>query len=210
LKAAERLVSSRLRIRRKESLYLAGDRFGALYTVRHGFIKTTAIIENGRDQVTAFSMAGEVLGLDGIDRGVHSGNARALEDSEVCAISFARLQNLAAAIPRLQRRLHMLMSREIVREHGMMLLLGSMNADQRMAMFLLDLSQRFAAQGRSASAFNLRLTRDDIGSYLGLTVGTISRMFTKFDEAGLIAVRGKSVRILDKAGLERVGGQALP
>lgn len=209
MKAAEPLVSTRVRIRRGESLYLAGDRFTALYAVRHGFLKTTAILEKGRDQVTGFSMTGEVLGMDGIEGGKHTCNTRALEDSEVCAISFVRLQNLAAAIPRLQRHFHMLMSREIVREHEMMLLLGSMSADQRMAMFLLDLSRRFAAQGGSASEFKLRPTRDDIGSYLGLTSGTISRTFTKFDEAGLIAVRRRSVRILDQVGLERMGGQTL-
>ncbi len=169
---------------------------------------TTSMLEKGRDQVTGFTMTGEVLGMDGIEGERHTCTTRALDDSEICAISFARLQNLAVAIPRLQRHFHMLMSREIVREHEMMLLPRSMNADQRMAIFLLDLSRRYAAQGGSASELKLRPMRDDIGSYLGLTSGTISRTFTKFDEAGLIAVRRGSVRILDRDSLERLNGRA--
>lgn len=203
-----RLLFTRLRIRRGESLYLAGDRFTSLYAVRKGFLKTTAILAKGRDQVTGFSMAGEVLGMDGIEEEKHSCNTLALEDGEVCAISFARLQELTLAIPSLQRHFHAMMSREIVRGHGVMLLLGSMSAEERMAMFLLDLSQRFAAQGCSASEFNLRLTREDIGSYLGLTVGTVSRMFSRFRESGLIAVRQKFVRIVDRDKLERAIGRS--
>jgi len=172
--------------------------------VRKGFLKTTAILANGRDQVTGFSLTGEVLGMDGIEAEKHSGNTIALEDSEVCAISFARLQELTLAIPGLQRHFHTMMGREIVREYGVMLLLGSMSAEERMAMFLLDLSQRFTAQGCSASEFDLRLTREDIGSYLSLTVGTVSRMFSRFHESGLIAVRQKRVRIVDRGKLERL------
>jgi len=205
---ADRLVFTRLHLRRGESLYLAGDRFTSLYAVGNGFLKTTAILEMGRDQVTGFSMTGEVLGMDGIEEEKHTCSTVALENSDVCAISFARLQELTMAIPSLQRHFHTMMSREIVREHGMMLLLGSMNAEERMAMFLLNLSKRFAAHGCSASEFNLRLTREEIGSYLGLTLATVSRIFSKFHERGLIAVRQKFVRVLDRASLERVIGRA--
>ncbi len=207
MNVSARLMFTRLHIRRGESLYLAGDRFTSLYAVRNGFLKTTAILANGRDQVTGFAMTGEVLGMDGIEEERHTCNTIALEDSEVCAISFARLQELTLTIPGLQRHFHTMMSREIVREHGVMLLLGSMNAEERMAMFLLNLSQRFAAHGCTASEFNLCLTREEIGSYLSLTLGTVSRIFSRFRERGLIAVRQKFVRIVDRDKLERVIGR---
>jgi CRP/FNR family transcriptional regulator, anaerobic regulatory protein len=204
LDIAERLVFNRSRVRRGESLYRAGDRFTSLYAVRNGFFKSTAVLENGRDQMTGFSMTGEVLGMDGIGPERHTCSTIALEDSDVCAIPFVRLQALAREIPSLQRHFHRMMSREIVREHGVMLLLGSMNAEERVAMFLLNLSQRFAAHGYSPWEFNLRMTREEIGSYLSLKLETVSRTFSKFQEEGLIAVQQKFIRILDNAGLERV------
>jgi CRP/FNR family transcriptional regulator len=209
MNVADRLVFNRSRVRRGESLYRTGDRFTFLYAVRNGFFKSTALLENGRNQVTGFSMTGEVLGMDGIGPERHTCNTIALEDSDVCAIPFARLQELAHEIPSLQHHFHRMMSREIVREHGVMLLLGSMNAEERLAMFLLNLSQRFAARGYSPSEFNLRMTREEIGSYLGLKLETVSRIFSQFHEEGLIGVRQKLIRILDSAGLERVMGREL-
>ena len=206
MEVADRLVFNRLRLRRGESLYRTGDRFTSLYAVRNGFFKTICMLEDGRDQVTGFSIPGEVLGMDGIGPELHTCNSIALEDSEVCAIPFAGLQALAHGIPGLQSQLYKMMSREIVRMHGVMLQLGSMNADERLSMFLLDLSQRFDARGRSASEFNLRMTREEIGSYLGLKLETVSRTFSKFQEEGLITVRQKFIRIRDSAGLKRVTG----
>jgi|PersoiStandDraft_1058852.scaffolds.fasta_scaffold18896_2 CRP/FNR family transcriptional regulator len=206
---ADRLVFNRSRVRRGESLYRTGDRFTSLYAVRNGFFKSTALLENGRNQVTGFSMTGEVLGMDGIGPERHTCNTIALEDSDVCAIPFARLQELAHEIPSLQRQFHKMMSREIVREHGVMLLLGSMNAEERLAMFLLNLSQRFAARGYSPSEFNLRMTREEIGSYLGLKLETVSRTLSKFQEEGMIGVQQKFIRVLNSAGLERVMGREL-
>jgi CRP/FNR family transcriptional regulator len=205
---AERLPYGRVRVRRGASLYRAGDRFSALYAVRNGFFKSLAPIENGREQVTGFAMAGEVLGLDGVAPERHNCNAVALEDSEVCSIPFAGLQALAQEIPVLQGHFYKMMSREIVREHGMMLQLGSMNAEERLAMFLLNLSQRFAARGYSGAEFNLRMTREEIGSYLGLKLETISRTFSRFQEQGLIVVQQKFVRIINSAGLQGVMGRA--
>jgi CRP/FNR family transcriptional regulator len=204
---ADRLAVNRLQVRRSESLYRSGERFAFLYAVRSGFFKSTALRENGREQVTRFSMTGDVLGMDGIGPEQHSCNTVALEDSEVCAIPFAALQALAQEIPGLQRQFHRTMSREIVREHGMLLLLGCMNAEERLAMFLLNLSRRFAARGYSPAEFNLRMTREEIGSYLGLKLETVSRTFSRFQEQRLIAVQQKCIRILDSAGLERVMGR---
>ena len=204
---ADRLVFHRSRVRRGASLYRCGERFTSLYAVRDGFFKCMAQLENGRDQVTGFSMIGEVMGLDGIGPERHASTTIALEDSEVCAIPFAGLQQLAHEIPGLQRHFNKMMSREIEREHGMILQLGSMNAEERLAMFLLNLSQRFAARGCSRSEFKLRMTRGEIGSYLGLKLETVSRTFSRFQEERLIAVQHKFVRILDSAGLEAVMGR---
>lgn len=203
----QRLAFGRVRVRRGEHLYRGGDPFTCLYAVRNGFFKCSGQLENGRDQVTGFSMPGEVLGMDGIGSELHSCSAIALEDSDVCAIPFAELQQLAREFPGLQRHFHKTMSREIVRRHGMMLLLGRMNADERLAMFLLNLSRRFAARGYSASEFKLRMTREEIGSYLNLKLETVSRMFSKFQQEGLVDVQQKSVRIRSRAGLEQVMGR---
>jgi CRP/FNR family transcriptional regulator len=207
---ADRLVFNRSHLRRGESLYRTGDRFTSLYAVRNGFFKSTVLLEDGRrDQVTGFSMTGEVLGMDGIGSERHTCNTIALEDSDACAIPFAGLQKLAREIPSLQRQFQRMMSREIVREQGVMLLLGRMNADERLAIFLLNLSQRFAAHGCSPSKFNMRMTREEIGSYLGLSLETVSRTLSKFQEEGLLSVQQKIIHILDSAGLKRVMGREL-
>lgn len=203
LEVADRLVFSRLHLRRGANLYRTGDRFTSLYGVRNGFFKTIAILEDGREQVTGYSMAGEVLGMDGIAPERHICNAVALEDSEVCAIHFAGLQALAQELPSLQRQVHKMMSREIVREQGVMLQLGTMNSEERLAMLLLDMSRRYAAQGFSDSEFNLCMTREEIGSYLGMKLETVSRTLSKFRKDGLIAVQQKAIRLLNREGLER-------
>jgi CRP/FNR family transcriptional regulator len=203
------LIYTRRRFKRGESVYRAGDEFSSLYAVRSGFFKTVQMLEDGRDQVTGFHMGGEIMGMDGIGPEKHGSSALALEDSEVCVIPYSRLESLGRDMHFLQRQFHKVMSREIVREHGVMLLLGTMRAEERLAAFLLNLSQRFTARGYSATEFNLRMTRDEIGSYLGLKLETVSRTFSKFQEDGLISVQQKHVCIRDVAGLRRVMGQKL-
>jgi CRP/FNR family transcriptional regulator len=132
----------------------------------------------------------------------------ALKDSEVCLIPFGRLQQLSREVAQLQQHFHKVMSREIVREHGVMMLLGSMRAEERLAAFLLNLGQRLAARGYSASEFNLRMTREELGSYLGLKLETVSRVFSRFQDDALIAVQQKHIQIKDAEGLRRVVGQA--
>ena len=149
-------------------------------------------------------MAGEILGMDGISHDVHSCDAVALEDSEVCTIPYNHLQTLAIAIPSLQRHFHKVMSREIVRVNGVMMLLGVMRAEERLAAFLLNLSQRLSARGYSALEFNLRMTREEIGSYLGMKLETVSRAFSKFQADGLIEVDQKYTCIRNLAGLREI------
>jgi CRP/FNR family transcriptional regulator len=202
LERLDDLVSTRRRLKRGDHLYRAGESFDAIYAIRSGFFKTDVLLEDGRDQVTGFQMAGELLGLDGISSEHHSCNAVALEDSEICAIPFSRLESLSREIQTLQHHFHKVMSREIVRDHGVMMLLGTMRAEERLAAFLLNLSQRFTARGFSQTEFNLRMTREEIGSYLGLKLETVSRAFSRFQEEGLISVQQKHIRILNVLGLK--------
>ncbi len=198
------LIGSRRTVKRGGLLFRAGDRFEALYAVRTGFFKTRVSAEDGRDQVTGFQMAGELLGLDGISTDRHACDAVALEDSQVCQIPYGELERLSQGSPALQHQFHKIMSREIVRDHGVMLLLGSMRAEERLAAFLLNLTQRLHARGFSPHSLVLRMTREEIGSYLGLKLETVSRTFSKFQEDGLLEVKQRDIRVLDEAGLRRL------
>ncbi|MFG6429626.1 fumarate/nitrate reduction transcriptional regulator Fnr [Roseateles sp. LYH14W] len=196
------LVSNRRSVTRGEHLFRNGERFEALYAVRTGFFKTCVGSEDGRDQVTGFQMAGELLGLDGISSDRHHCDAVALEDSSVCVIAYSQLEDLSREFTSLQHSFHKIMSREIVRDHGVMLLLGNMRAEERLAAFLLNLTQRLQARGFSPSALVLRMTREEIGSYLGLKLETVSRTFSKFQDDGLLEVKQRQLRILNQAGLQ--------
>lgn len=205
----DELIYTRKRVKRGQNLYRASDPFHSLYAVRNGFFKSNLLMEDGREQVTGFHMMGEVMGMDGIGSGIYASSVTALEDGEVCVLPYAHLEDLSRDMPSLQSHFHRMMSREIVREHGVLLLLGSMRAEQRLAAFLLNLSQRFAARGYSSSEFNLRMTREEIGSYLGMKLETVSRTLSKFQEDGLISVQHRQVSILDIAGLKSVMGKVL-
>ncbi len=198
------LVAGRRRIKRGASLFRSGDKFTSLYAIRTGFFKTCITSEDGRDQVTGFQMAGEVVGLDGIVNDRHTCDAIALEDADVCLMPFGRIEELSTEIPSLQRHVHKIMSREIVREHGVMLLLGSMRAEERLAAFLLNLVQRLHARGFSQSELVLRMTREEIGSYLGLKLETVSRTFSKFVEEGIVEVKQRHVRIVNADALKQL------
>ena len=200
----EGIVYARRRVKRGETLFNAGDDFASIYAIRSGFFKTTVLDGEGREQVTGFCMGGELLGLDGLGGGRYNGTAVALEDSEACVLPFALVEELSRDIRTLQRQLHAVLSREIVRDHGVMMLLGSMRAEERLATFLLNLSRRFVRRGYSSSDFHLRMTREEIGSYLGLKLETVSRLFSAFQKDGLIDVQQKHVHIRDIAGLERL------
>ncbi len=200
----DKLVTTRRSVKRGETLFRRGENFTSIYAVRSGFFKTTVSTSDGRDQVTGFQMTGELLGLDGIGDATHNCDAVALEDSQVCVIRFDRLEGLAREFTGLQRQFHKVMSREIVRDHGVMLLLSSMTAEERLAAFLLNLAQRLDARGFSSSAFVLRMTRAEIGAYLGLKLETVSRSFSKLHETGILDVRQREVRILDAEGLRNL------
>jgi CRP/FNR family transcriptional regulator len=190
-----------------QALFRSGEIFDAVYLVRTGFVKTVVLLEDGREQVTGLHMPGEMLGMDGLASGRYASDALALDDSDVCVVPYDRLETLSHGAREVQRHLHRMFSHEIVREQRMMLLLGSMRADERVSAFLLNLSERLTARGYSPSDFVLRLTRDEIGSLLGMKLETVSRIFSKFQKARLIEIDGKHVRIVSIGGLRAVVGR---
>ena len=192
------------RLKKGEYLFRAGEPFSSLYAIRTGFFKTTVASQDGRDQVTGFFMSGELIGMDGICSHVHSCDAVALEDSEVCELPFAHMENLGQRIPSLQTHFFRLMSREIVRDQGVMLLLGNMRAEERLAAFLLNLSNRLYSRGFAANDFILRMSREEIGSYLGLKLETVSRTLSTFHHEGLILVEHKHIQILEPQALKKM------
>lgn len=204
MKKVDEVVEKRRRIKQGELLFSNGEAFTSLYAIRTGFFKTCVTSEDGREQVTGFQMAGEIIGMDGIVSDHHNCNAIALEDAEVCVMPFASVEDLSRELPGLQRHVHKIMSREIVRENGVMMLLGNMRAEERLAAFLLNLVQRLHARGLSQSELVLRMTREEIGSYLGLKLETVSRAFSKFSEEGVIEVKQRHVKIIAPEALKKI------
>ena len=207
LKHLDNVIGSRARLKKGESLYRAGEPFHALYAVRLGSLKTTVLAEDGREQVAGYHMLGDIIGLDGIGTDRHGCQATALEDTEVCIMPFERLEDLARKVPALQHNLHQFLAREITRDHNVMLLLGSMRAEERLAVFLVNLSERYRRRGYSSTEFVLRMTREEIGSYLGLKLETVSRLFSRFQDEGVIQVQGRNIKVLDMAKLKHLVGQ---
>ncbi|AYQ90085.1 MAG: fumarate/nitrate reduction transcriptional regulator Fnr [Burkholderia gladioli] len=191
-------------VRRGDALFREGDSFDSLYAVRSGALKSVATRHDGREQVAGLHLAGEPLGLDGIADNQHPRTAVALEDSTVCVIPYAPLRSLCSETSTLQARVLKLMSEQLVRETTQSILLGSLNADERVAAFLLDVSRRYLARGYSSTEFNLRMTREEIGSYLGITLETVSRTLSKFQRNGLLSMQGRIVHILDFEGLQAI------
>jgi len=200
----EKLVASRIRLRKGDVLFRAGERFTALYAIRVGSCKTVALADDGDEQVTGLHLPGEIIGVEGIGNDVHVAQAVALEDTEVCVLPFERIEALAQRDTGFRRRLYRLLSSAIVRERSLSLMLGTMRAEQRLASFLLDLSSRYQMRGYSSTDFVLRMTREEIGSHLGLKLETVSRLFSRCAEEGLIEVQGRVIKLCDRIGLQHL------
>jgi CRP/FNR family transcriptional regulator len=192
------------RVQQGVALYRAGDPFGPIYAIRSGTFKNVLLDANGSYQVLGFPMVGDVLGLDGIEAQHYRTEAVALEDSEVAIIPFPRLSHLGGKAGELQQFVYRLLSRQLTREHMQMWLLGSLGAESRVAAFLLILGERYARLGYSDTRFNLRMTRLDLGSFLGLTQETVSRALSRFDEVGVIRAHNKDLQILDVEKLHQI------
>jgi CRP/FNR family transcriptional regulator, anaerobic regulatory protein len=202
----DQIASSRRRVTRGASLYHNGDGFDSLYAVRSGAFKTVGVSRQGDEKITGFHLPGELLGLDAISSGRHGYSAVALEDSEVCVLPFAQLERMATSMPALQHRLFRVLSGDISRDEGLLLLLGSMAAEQRLAAFLLSLARRHKRIGYSDTHFTLRMTREEIGNYLGLTLETVSRLLSRFQREGLVAVHQRDIELRDAARLREIVG----
>lgn len=198
------LIVQRLKVKKGAALYRAGDELRSLYAVRIGSFKTSILTIDGREQVTGFQIPGEMLGLDAISTDLHACNAVALEDSEVCPIHFAQLEKLAHDLPSLQHNLNKILSREIVRDHDMLMMMGNMNSDERLAAFLLNLSQRLKTRGYSSTDFVLKMRREEVGSYLGLRLETICRGIAHLRDQELVKISGRNVKILNLEGLKQL------
>lgn len=197
----DKVIGRRRRLKRDESLYKRNDSFRNLYAIRFGHVKTYQVNAAGVSQITGFHMAGELLGMDAIS-GAHHCDAVALEDSEVCEIPFGRLEELFSEVPVLLRHFHRTMSQEIMREQNVMLLLGNMRAEQRFAAFLDNLASRYAMRGYASTSLQLRMSREEIGNYLGLTIESISRLLSRFKSHGLLKVDKREITLLDPAKLK--------
>jgi len=207
MRQVDAIVTHRTRLKKGDTLYRTGEAFRALYAIRVGSLKTAVLAEDGREQVAGYHMHGDLVGLDGIGAGRHECDAVAIEDAEVCVLPFDRIEELAREVPALQHNLLQFLSKEISRDHSLMLALGSMHAEERLALFLLNLAERYHRRGYSSTEFVLRMTRKEIGAYLGLKLETVSRLFSRFQEEGLLRVEGRTVQLLDPAALRRVIGQ---
>lgn len=207
INVVDKLIKQHRAVAHGEYLFRNKAPLHSLYAIRTGFMKTSVFHVDGGEQVVGFHMAGDLMGLDAISGGRHVCDAAALDDSEVCEIPLDVLEQLSREIPSLRQHFHRILSREIARDHGMMLLLGRMRADERLAMFLLNLSQRLAARGYSSTEFVLRMTRTDIGSYLGMKLETVSRAFSRMQVRDLIEVHNRHVRITDMDGLRSIASR---
>jgi CRP/FNR family transcriptional regulator, anaerobic regulatory protein len=203
----DELVKERIRIEKGQPLFQHGETLDALFGLRTGSIKTQVTEASGEQQITGFFLPGEIIGLDGMMDGEHNSTAIAMEDSEVCVVKLDTLDEISHYVPSLQHQIRRLMSKEIARSHQVLLALGSMRSEQRLAAFLINLSQRLSALGYSPSEFIMRMSREEIGNYLGLTLETVSRLFSRFAREGLIRVSQREIKILDMAALNELVGK---
>ncbi|MCJ8169185.1 fumarate/nitrate reduction transcriptional regulator Fnr [Atopomonas sediminilitoris] len=193
-------------LKKGDHLYRQGDTFTSVYAIRSGAIKTYVVSDAGEEQITGFHLPSEVVGLAGLAGDSHGVSAVALETTNVCEIPYERLDDLAMELPQLRRQLMNLMSREIREDQQMMLLLSKKNADERIATFLVNISGRYRLRGFSAHHFRLPMSRSELGNYLGLAVETVSRVFTRFQQQGLIEAEGKDVHLTNPTELYAMAG----
>jgi CRP/FNR family transcriptional regulator, anaerobic regulatory protein len=183
-------------LERGRPLYMAGDAFHSLFVVRSGALKTSVLDEGAGQQVIGFHLPGEIVGVDALASGRHASQADALERTSICELPFSKLEHVVSEIPALHRQLLRVISREVVQEHHHLVTMGQQQAQVRLAIFLKSLAERYATLRRDPSHLNLPMSRHDIASYLGLVVETVSRLFTRFETMGVLAVQRRSVTIV--------------
>jgi len=206
LEEVDRIIRRRRPLQRGDHLFVSGNQLYSIYAVRSGSFKTYTMTDDGRERITGFHLPGELVGLDAIGSGLHTCSARALETSSVCEIPYSEFESLSERIPSLPRRLLRIMSNEMHQDQMLLMLLGKHSADQRLAAFLVSLARRYSQRGYSSSEFNLSMSRNDIANYLGLAVETVSRQFSRLQEDGVLAVRGRHVQLLDMPRMQALAG----
>ena len=197
LDALDNIVKRSRPMKKGDFLFRQGDTFASVYAVRSGSLKTISVTDSRQEQITGFHLPSEFVGLSGMDTELYPVSAIALETTSICEIPFDRLDELSASLPQLRRQLMRIMSREIRDDQQMMMLLSKKTADERIATFLVNLSARFRARGYSPQQFRLAMSRNEIGNYLGLAVETVSRVFTRFQQSGLLEAEGKEVNLIN-------------
>ena len=202
----EAVVDQPKPLHKNDFLYRDGDVSHAMYAVRSGCIKTMTESPNGDEQIVGFHLAGELLGLDGFGDGVHTCNAVALETSSVCELPLDQIENLCHEMPGLQKQMRRIMGKEVSNDHQMLLLLGKMSSEERLASFLLSLSGRMEERHWKEDEFNLSMPRQDIANYLGMAVETVSRLFASFQNEKIIEVERRHITILDMPRLRSMVG----
>jgi len=206
LSTMDKLVKRHAPMKKGDYLFRTGDKFKSLYAIQYGSMKSYGLTLDGKEQVTGFHLTGEVLGLDALDGEEHHCNAVALEKTEICEIPFSGLEALQSEVPSLQHDLNCIMSREIHRDHNMMLMLGSTTVEQRMARFLINLYERMKTRGASENILNLSMTRQDIGNYLGVAFETVSRQLAHMQDEGILSIKNRTIHLLDIERLENIAG----
>jgi len=202
LLADDELLFQHVQFKTGQRVHTIGQPFDTLYVVHSGFLKTVLIDEFGNEQVLSFPMKGDLFGVDGIHTKRHASEAVALSNCDLVLLPFKKLTALGRTHAEFEHAMYSVMSRELVREQSMVSMLGALSAEARVARFLVSLSDRYAEMGYSSKLFNLRMTRHEIGSYLGLTLETVSRTLSAFNEIGLISVDQRSIGIKDIEALK--------
>jgi CRP/FNR family transcriptional regulator len=184
-----------------QTIFSTGERFNAIYLVNSGFTKSVIMDEFGNEQIVNFQMKGDVLGVDGIHAGFHHSGAIALSECDMILLPLKKLTLISKTYSQFEKAVLNLISMEMIFQQNRLCILAAKNAEVRVAAFLLNLSNRFFRLGYSRSIFNLRMTRNDLGSYLGLTLETVSRSLSMLDDSGLIQVNHRGIVIRDESGL---------
>lgn len=200
----DEIVRQRRPMERGERLFRFGDTLSAVYVARDGAFKTVSLNEEGDEQIIGFHLPGELVGLDALGTGVHRCEAVALTAANVCEVPFEDLTNVAAELPSLQQQLMRVIGQSVGRDHDHMEILVRRQANERIALFLHGLSERLLHIGQSGTDFKLPMSREDIGSYLGLALETVSRGFTRLQDDGVIGVFGRRVEIVDSVELNKL------
>ena len=203
----EALVEQPKPLHKNDFLYRDGDKTDSIYAVRSGCVKTMTESANGDEQIVGFHLPGELLGMDGFADGIHTCNALALETSSVCALPLEQLENLCHDLPGLQKQMRRIMGKEVNNDHKLLLLLGKMTAEERLASFLLSLSSRMEERHWKGNEFNLSMPRQDIANYLGMAVETVSRLFASFQAEKIIEVDRRHITIVDMNRLKAIVGE---